>query len=445
MYMGPETETIEYKKTTAEIKDGCKSICAMLNKHGVGTLYFGVKPDGAVCGQDVSESSVRDVSRTIFESIKPQIYPTIEKMDIGGKSVIHVEINGEDRPYSCYGRYYLRTADEDREISPAELKKIFLEMSNDSSWETRDSNMTMSSVNHKTLAEFKERAIRAERLPDAELSDIDILRRIGLCNSENLNMAGNLLFGNENALSLKLAVFATDEKLTFLDQRIADGNIYELLRTAEQYILKNIRWKSDIIGMERKETPEVPIEVIREVLANSFAHAKYGTNTDHEICIHPGMIAVYNPGGFANVNTPQDYIEKNLPSVIRNRLIAKALYLSKDIESFGSGFKRINSFCNDAGLKYTYEKMDNGFKFVIFRRAYDGTNNLGNDTGKSLKPTDKAVYDLLKSNPSYTREEVSCYISKTVRTVQRSMDSLRDKGYIERQGSRKSGYWKIKK
>ena len=29
-------------------------ICAMLNKHGYSTVYFGVKPDGQVCGQDVS-------------------------------------------------------------------------------------------------------------------------------------------------------------------------------------------------------------------------------------------------------------------------------------------------------------------------------------------------------------------------------------------------------
>lgn len=47
--------------------------------------------------------------------------------------------------------------------------------------------------------------------------------------------------------------------------------------------------------------------------------------------------------------------------------IAKILYLSKSIEQFGSGFKRINSLCNDAGIKYSYENRENGFKFVIYR------------------------------------------------------------------------------
>ena len=35
----------------------------------------------------------------------------------------------------------------------------------------------------------------------------------------------------------------------------------------EDYILKNIRWRSEIIGTERTETPEIPVAVIREVLA----------------------------------------------------------------------------------------------------------------------------------------------------------------------------------
>ena len=47
----------------------------ILNKHGIGTLYFGVKPNGDVCDQDVSESSLRDVSRSVYESIRRSILP----------------------------------------------------------------------------------------------------------------------------------------------------------------------------------------------------------------------------------------------------------------------------------------------------------------------------------------------------------------------------------
>ncbi|MBQ7147035.1 MAG: ATP-binding protein [Lachnospiraceae bacterium] len=59
MNLGIETETMEFKKTTAELNEACISIGAILNKHGVGTLYFGVKNNGDVVGQDVSEKTLR--------------------------------------------------------------------------------------------------------------------------------------------------------------------------------------------------------------------------------------------------------------------------------------------------------------------------------------------------------------------------------------------------
>ena len=43
-------ETVEFKKSTSEMKEGMASIAAMLNKHGRGTLYFGVRNDGEVVG-----------------------------------------------------------------------------------------------------------------------------------------------------------------------------------------------------------------------------------------------------------------------------------------------------------------------------------------------------------------------------------------------------------
>lgn len=42
------------------------------------------------------------------------------------KHLIKVELSGENAPYSAVGRYYLRTADEDREVTPDELKAFFV-------------------------------------------------------------------------------------------------------------------------------------------------------------------------------------------------------------------------------------------------------------------------------------------------------------------------------
>ena len=85
MNLGIETETLEFKKSTGELKEAVQSICAILNKHQHGELYFGVKSDGTVIGQVVTEESLREVSQKIKNFIEPKIYPEINKVVIEGR------------------------------------------------------------------------------------------------------------------------------------------------------------------------------------------------------------------------------------------------------------------------------------------------------------------------------------------------------------------------
>lgn len=50
----------------------------MLNKNGYGVLYFGVKDNGDVVGQQIGDRTLREISQAIANFIKPQIIPTIE-------------------------------------------------------------------------------------------------------------------------------------------------------------------------------------------------------------------------------------------------------------------------------------------------------------------------------------------------------------------------------
>ena len=354
----------------------------------------------------------------MYESIRPQIYPTVNPVEMDGKNLIKVEFNGEERPYSSRGRYYIRVADEDREISPSELKKFFRESTGPEEWEESITNVAIKTYDKTAFNDFKERAIKAQRIPDTQISD----------------------------------VFPTEHKLTFIDQKTENGNIYTLMRKAEHYIMSNIHWRSEIVGNERIETPEIPLEVVREALANSFTHAMYHSDTVHEVCIFTDRVTIYNHGVYASPNLPGEYIKKDLPSVIRNRLIANTLYLSKDVESFGSGFKRIDEFCSDSGVKYDFEFLKTGFEIILYRNGdmKSVTNNVTNDVTIALEmldlnETEKLVRLLITDNPSITREEISGKISKTVRTVQRAINSLREKGYLDRKGNNREGYWVVLK
>ena len=446
MNLGKESETLEFKKTTGELKEAMVSIVSILNKHGVGTLYFGVKPNGDVTGQDVSESSLRDVSRLVFESIRPQIYPAIEEIELDGKKLIKVEFSGENVPYSAAGRYYLRTADEDREVSPEELKIFFGANKYRDKWEKSKSETASNQIDKVAIKSFWQKAVSVGRLPEGRYNCPIILKRFGLVNGDFLTNAGEVLFGNTHPVTLKVGIFATDEKLTFLDMKLYEDNIYNLLKTSEDYILKNIRWRSEITGTEREEIPEIPIAVIREVLSNSFAHSIYNGRTYHEICIHPSMITIYSPGGYASQHKPEEYIDGNYESEIRNPLISKILFLSKSIEQFGSGFKRINNLCKSEGIKYSYESSNNGFKFIIYRPNFiSDTKNVTYDVtyGNELNSTERYVLAILKENSEISRDEIASKISKTIRTVQRALVSLTEKGYIKRIGAKRNSTWDV--
>jgi len=57
-----ESETVELKKSTSELKEAIIAIAAILNKHNKGRLYFGIRNDGMVIGQDIGRNTIRKVS-----------------------------------------------------------------------------------------------------------------------------------------------------------------------------------------------------------------------------------------------------------------------------------------------------------------------------------------------------------------------------------------------
>lgn len=284
-----------------------------------------------------------------------------------------------------------------------------------------------------------------------------------------------------------MGIFATDEKLNILDMQMIEDNIYNLVGIAEEYIFKNMRWRAHISKGEREEIPEIPLAVIREVLANSFAHAMYNGRTNHEICIYPNKITIYSPGEYASKYTPEEYIEGNAESEIRNYTISKILYLNGTIEQFGSGFKRIYNLCKRAGIECSYENAKNGFRFTIHRPVINSsdiivansdtknvttslenvttnsknvTTNLENvtyqDENVTYEPKNVTSYDNLSKNEMevlmilmeqerLSREEIAERMLKTVRTVQRSLNSLREKGYIQRIGAKRFYTWEVVK
>ena len=438
-----ENEFLEFKRTTGELNEAMVSISSILNKHGHGKIYFGMKNDGTPYPFTIKDSTIRDVSRKIYESIKPQIFPTITKEEILGVEVIAVEFNGQEVPYSAFGKYYIRVADEDRELSPSQLRQIMIGREYEEHWENKATSETIRDIDEQSLQKFYEDAVECGRLPDIGRNSTDILAKLGLINSEHLNNAGRYLFSKNKPIVLKMAIFATDEKLTFLDINRTEGNIFELIDRAVGYIVKNIRWSAGLgeDGIHRIETPEVPVAAVREVVVNSFAHARYDISLQHEIDIFPNRIVITNPGCFANEYTPDDFAARDMHSYLRNEVIARTLYLCKNVETFGSGIKKIYKLCEEQGVSVFYNNAPESFSFGFYRVDINNMpkNGMINDT---INDDEIKVIATLKESPRTTISQLCPILGKSLRTVNRVISGLRDKGLLERVGSNKTGYWR---
>jgi len=97
----------------------------MLNRHGTGTVYFGVDDNGNVKGLSTGNKTLMDIRNRIRDIIEPQILANIEELsDENDHKYIKVSAKGTDTPYSCDGRYYVRNISADESVTNDMLRKI---------------------------------------------------------------------------------------------------------------------------------------------------------------------------------------------------------------------------------------------------------------------------------------------------------------------------------
>lgn len=445
MNLGMETEFIEFKESTGEKHEVLESIVAIINKHGKGTLYFGVKDNGDVKGQVITDSTIKDVSESIFRDIEPRIIPTIEKIDLDGKQVLKVTFSGTQAPYSAYGKFVIRVGTQNRKMTRDELVKLIKEHDYSLEWEKDQSN-SVDDINDDTLQKFYRESVDCGRLAMEEYDKESLLSVLGLVKDDKILRAGYVLFGNGTPISLKLACYASNEKLTFLDLKEIKGNIYNLIGEALMYVSKNLNWRVEIGEEKRIEIPEIPIRAVREMVINAFAHADYTHNPEIEIDIHPGKITIFNPGSFPDGLTPNDFIDRNISSIKRNPIILSTLFRCKDVEQSGTGFRRMNQLCQEANVKWTFENTAYGFCFSFIRENVHAdvrANVLAKTVGCVLTENEKIIYFKIKENCKVQKANLAMAIGKSEKTVQRILASLENKGYIKRIGTNQYGYWEV--
>ncbi|UVO24785.1 RNA-binding domain-containing protein [Mycoplasma capricolum] len=453
-----ESEKIEFKKSTAELKEAVISLCAMLNKSNGGTVYFGIKNDGTIIGQQIGKTTTADIVNEIKNYIKPNVYPDIKVLEENGVSYISVEVHGTEKPYSAYRKYYIRVDDQDQVVDNNELRKLFLtnEFTN-FNWEKLATKYGEEEVDEKLLISYIRKANELGKINFIFKSVKETLIKLELMENDKLNNAGYYLFSKNKPITIKFGKFLTDEKITLIDNIRFKGNIFECINKSIEYIINNINQVYVYKDLRRIPEPEIPIKAIREIVVNSFAHMRITNGDYNEISIFPSEVRIYNPGHFPLNTTPSNFAEGKLSSKLINPLIATTLYKNNLVENFGTGFQTVFSLCNSENIKYSYDISNFGFTFSFYRRKTDdeflnvqnNIKNLNSESSTKSEPQTLLLTSLEEKILNYcdrngkisSLTELVDEFDMAWITMQRTVSKLVKKNILKRVGSNKIGYW----
>jgi len=439
-----ESETLELKKSTSELKEAIISIAAILNKHKKGEVYFGVNPNGEVVGQCVSDSTLREISRVISDNIEPKIFPKIEQVNFGGKCCIKVEFEGKEIPYFAYGRVYVRTGTENKQISAKELENMILHKNKEKlRWDNQlCEKATLEDIDEKTVRDFVRLAKDSKRVQIKNESIELILKKLGLLNEGKVTNAGILLFGKSpkkffvNAL-VKCGRFKDEASKEFIDIRDFDGNLFNSLESSINFLKEHIRVSARIEGLLRKEKWEIPIDALREAIINSLIHRDYLISGFIYIKIYDNKIIISNPGKLPEQISLEDLYNKH-ESIPKNPLLADAFYYAGYIDAWGRGSLNILRALKENGLDKALFEQSAGYFRIIFNRPKEVGGVTGGVTGGVN------LLEHIEKNPGKRTSQMMKDTNMAKRTIERQLKKLREEGKIEFRGSAKTGGYFIK-
>ncbi|HII54229.1 ATP-dependent DNA helicase [Candidatus Micrarchaeota archaeon CG08_land_8_20_14_0_20_49_17] len=438
-----ESESLELKKSTSELKEAIISICAMLNKHGQGEVIFGIEDDGKAAGQDIGKMTVPDISKSIQDHIEPEIFPNIQEERIDGKPCIRVKVSGNQMPYFAYGRAYTRVGDKNPVLSGKELRELIIRESKDAlHWDDKPCPGAMSNdIDSGKLGVFLEKA-------NLELESRDLaLHNMGLILSPSgaLTNAAILLFGRSpqkffHNAKLRCAVFTGSA--TILDKKDFEGDLFTLIEDAQAYVLKNIHVGERLEGLARVDVPEIDRSALREAIINAFCHRDYHNPDSVHVAIFNDRVEISSPGLLYGGLTIERIIKEGV-SERRNELIVSMLQRIHYAEAWGRGIRLILQKEPTASFKEV------GRHFItVFKRKSPVPENIvekGSENACKVPEKYQKLIEIILSDPTISKKAIAQKLRKPISTIRSRLRKLTKDGVLKRVGPDKGGHWEIKK
>lgn len=447
-----ETNRIENKEQLNE--DFEQEVIAFLNYREGGLIYVGINKNGQVIG-------IKDVDLTqlqIKDRIKNNIQPstlglfdvTVETID--NKEVIKVIISsGTEKPY------YLRKKGRTPEgcyIRVGSSKERMTERMIDDMYSRRIKNTLKEIDSPRQELTFNQLKIYYEE-HGLKLND-NFLQNLDLLTSEGKYNYNAFLLADENNVSIKLVKYLGNNKMDLVENQEYG---YRCLITATQKILDRLDTENTIYAKieykGRREVEKINSKALKEAIINAIVHNDYSYGNSPIVELYSDRIEITSAGGLPQELSQEEFLEG--VTAPRNKELIRVFKDVDLIENIGSGVLRIIDAYDKSCFKFmnhflrvSFKYRENPFEYDLKDKvsADDTINDTINDTLKGtikLTENEKQILNLIINNNKITREEIVNQTNLSDRTISRAIKHLQNEKIILREGSKKSGHWKILK
>jgi len=438
-----ESETLELKRTTGELRGAGQTLCGLLNQRG-GVVVFGVAADGRIAGQEVNDGTLRDVAAAVRD-IDPAPRVDVRRIEAGGgRSLIVLRADaGSAAPYTYDGRPFIRLGSTTRRMNREEYeRRLLARLHARHRWETLPAtSWSIADLDADEIRQTVVEAVAAKRLAAVPSEKPEaILRRLNLLADGHPTQAAVVLF-SRNPLpqfpqcEIRLARFRGVAKSEFIDHRQFQGHAFALLRQADAFFDMHLPVASRIVSgrMRREDRPQYPPEALRDALVNALCHRDYSeAGASVGVAIFDDRLEVWSYGRLPGGLTTQQLLGDH-PSVRRNELIADVFYRRGYIEKWGRGTQKILDLCRRIGARDPEFVEQGGEIGVRFWPAFRAPAH--KTPGKLTERQDRLLAVLRARGVSSLAELVGGVGGGvTERTVQRDLETLRAQGLVQLTG-----------
>lgn len=156
------------------------------------------------------------------------------------------------------------------------------------------------------------------------------------------------------------------------------------------------------------------------------------------ITVYSDRIKILSRGGLAPLQTKTGFFRGH--SVPVNEKLSEIFLQLHISEKTGRGIPVISSEYGEGAFDFSDNDTTVTIPFNVINEVGDKVGNKTEEHG--LNDSQTKVLAEIRNNPNITKPQlmIICHLGKT--SIDKIISVLKEKGYIERIGSNKSGYWK---